>query len=1143
VQTLLSFGDNGEACATELSISCPNIDNTILTEIVDRIFREMYSTGATISGVAALTRLASLKSSVRERLLATVYSQSDFLSARLECAECVLKAGHIEEAVDALEFIATGEDEYCGDRVRAAQLLLEAGRDASAIETLREMAEDADMLSVRANAASILFVNDRSDENRKLISELLELSTDDDYDSIDEEAIARLLSAGEKELALPLIRERAKPPLRTDTLSGLPRTQIAACQTIAAHHDRTEALSALNALLDSQHVSLRGKTEVVEAIASLGNEEAARSHLQNLIGGDPDYSHTDWFVLEMLDRLNLRKELELVGLHLLRRALSDSHSGIDATAIVTRLADKLDNTQLSQLIEASIDRTRDPRLVINLAIIGMREKAVRLLLHWLNGTDPNLKVEAAKAISMLGERYVGLRTLVRIVKDAEQTFDIRLSAAEALDRINEAKAAERAYRRLIRDTSISIEQRCMAARRLDQRHPRCNESTWAVLFPLFIDGSVALNDRIAIGEALLQLTQSEFFEFEEDEILEEFFEALESSNTSATDALAIIGVLAEQRLPLAGIPRALALVEDPTVPRKDQIELLRKFVLWSEDELASKKLIELAKNQDLALSERIEALSHADLGTAAKARDILIDISKDGLIPLKWRLEAASAGSHSRQESEHTTLILLDDTISVSARVSALRELRFSLDQKTLLLRKIVETNGLNNWDRLLIIDNAISFGDADLACRLLIDAASDTPLSIAELTEIGKAFRAVGNNERASYFLKAALSSPEIVIINCEDQQPVIEAAELLAQIGFAEHSVRFLRDIMSLIDTYTLPEALNALERIASKSEARQAAGKILPTLVREAHDPKTYVSSWRSLFEQFLTKGWSADLTPLFAIANDPSRRLHDRAEAAHLIYRYAPSDPSAGLALKAQHILIDLLSSGDAPIDAVVSLIEIARSCDLKLQAMHAFEKMTALTNLEPKDYLGLAKLAYEMGDRDRARRFLEQISPGDEAAVFLAPWDERTVREVQGDDRLKRMRTARVFDERVPVVDRLFDARDAALEDGDQRAIRLILDTARDGQFDPNDRLHAIEVLEELGYRQIPTDLLPSVLAHEDVDDFWAGDMLLRLGGKEEALERFRRAIKTCPLEYRDQIARRLADLQAVRLLEELNELK
>jgi predicted negative regulator of RcsB-dependent stress response len=120
------------------------------------------------------------------------------------------------------------------------------------------------------------------------------------------------------------------------------------------------------------------------------------------------------------------------------------------------------------------------------------------------------------------------------------------------------------------------------------------------------------------------------------------------------------------------------------------------------------------------------------------------------------------------------------------------------------------------------------------------------------------------------------------------------------------------------------------------------------------------------------------------------------------------------------------------------------------------------------------------------------------------------------------------------------MDRLLDARDMVSGYGDRRALKLIFDAANDEQLDPNDRLQAIDVMRELEYRDIPLKLLPSILVHPEVDDYWAGDVLLGFGKKAEALERFRRAIKSCPRHYRDQIARKLADLQAVTLLEELN---
>jgi len=164
----------------------------------------------------------------------------------------------------------------------------------------------------------------------------------------------------------------------------------------------------------------------------------------------------------------------------------------------------------------------------------------------------------------------------------------------------------------------------------------------------------------------------------------------------------------------------------------------------------------------------------------------------------------------------------------------------------------------------------------------------------------------------------------------------------------------------------------------------------------------------------------------------------------------------------------------------------------------------------------------------------------QIDEAEEKVGFLGPWDERVVKDLQGEEHLRHVRALRVFNENEPDIDRLLDARDMVSEYGDRQALQLIFDTAYDEQLDANDRLQAIEVMGELGYRDIPLKLLPDILARSEVDDYWAGDVLLGFGNKAEALERFRKAIKSCPTNYRDQIGRRLADLQAVALLEELN---
>jgi tetratricopeptide (TPR) repeat protein len=487
VEALLSFGDNGEICAIEVSIACATVSEKIITKIVDRIFRETYSTGMTMSGHSALTRLAAQRASVKGRLIEAVYSHRDFIAARLEYAECLLGSGHLKEALNALKFIAEGEHEYHGDRIRAAELLLRNGQEKLASEVLHEMARDADDLGMRADAASILFVNDQSEANRDLVAALLKEDPEDAFDTVYESTIARLLSVGEENLALPLIRERAKPPSQADRLFHLPREEIAACRAIAAHHDRGEAVAALEELLSWEHITLRGKAEVLEALADIGTEEIARELLRKAIGRGPDYEGADWFVLEMLTRLELEKELKAVGGYLLRRGLEKPSDGIEVSEIVARLVNILDHEELAELIRPRFHVVRDTRLVSCLATLGYRDEAIDLLKGWVKASDLSQKIDAAKALCVIGERKLGVRTLNQIVKNSGSGFDIRLEAARALEQVDEAGAAAKAYRTLLCDTTLSIEERCRSAHYFNEDANRRSEIAWEVLFPQFVD--------------------------------------------------------------------------------------------------------------------------------------------------------------------------------------------------------------------------------------------------------------------------------------------------------------------------------------------------------------------------------------------------------------------------------------------------------------------------------------------------------------------------------------------------------------------------------------------------------------------------------------------------------------------------------
>jgi hypothetical protein len=248
VNALLAFGDKGEGCATEVAISCNRVGEKIVKNIVDRIFREMFSTGPSISSADALTRLAQRRVSVKRRLLEAALSHHDFMGAKLQCAECLLDSGHSEDGLRALLNMARDEDEDPPVRTHAAELLYKHGHKGLPEKVLNEIAWDAGELWMRAEAACILLENSRTEANREFVIALLKEPADE-IERVGENTLARLLSLGENEIALPAIRERARPPHKPGPLSELPREQIAAAKALATHHALEEGVDALRLLL------------------------------------------------------------------------------------------------------------------------------------------------------------------------------------------------------------------------------------------------------------------------------------------------------------------------------------------------------------------------------------------------------------------------------------------------------------------------------------------------------------------------------------------------------------------------------------------------------------------------------------------------------------------------------------------------------------------------------------------------------------------------------------------------------------------------------------------------------------------------------------------------------------------------------
>lgn len=1010
---LLSFGEDGVTCATEVCVACPVVSEKVIAKIVDRIFRETYSGGMTIMGAAALTRLCWRRQSVAKRLIEEICSGREFFDSAVQCAECLLDSGRLPDAFSALEFIAKNEHGYHGDRVRASGLLLENGRRVNALKVLADMAENADEVWTRADAAAILFKHDRSVSNRKLISEILKEDADDDLGGVHESTLAGLLSIGEKSLVLPILRERAMPPARPGYLSEMPRSQIEACKAIASYHDRNEAALALKVLFSWSHASLRGKAEVLEGLADIGFEDDARKLLTDMIGAGPGYVGSDWFVLELLGRFNLEVQIQSVGLYLLRLSLNGKTSGQSVADIVGRLLPHVSRNELASCLREKSHLFENSDTIACLATLGFREEAFARLKSHLRSADFSARVDAAEALCSIGERKLGIQTLNRIVKSPNVEFSTRLTAIDSLRRVDEIAAADKASIFLIRDERLSIENRCNVARSLGEDRDRASETIWDVMFPRLIDEVVSLEEKIAISKLLLTVSPPEWGDYEDEDVVWVLIDILEDEAVSAVDAWRVAGVLASERYSIRELPRVAALVEDSSIPLSVRINGLRSFVIYSDDGLAAQKIIEYSRCIDVPYADAIEALvSVLSVDLRQGALDQIRAIARDKSVPPKWRLKAAEeleAKGRDISSKREIVEVIEDIYVSVQERLSAIDKLvRISDAERVALIISVSRTPQLCAWDRIQIAEALVKVQAIEFVRGLLDEVISDVPLSPVEMTSVARLLQSIGSASAAVSMLEKIVGLPDVILEEIEDVSFAVEAAEMLAgAYGEAEKAELLLRRLLSVVGWWQRGEVLTGIAEIVGEDAARRLAHDMMSDIVAElAKPPDEYIGDWLYLLETFLRAGWITDLSLLNSVLADSNRRLSDRIHAAAAMYRHGERDVSKEWVRIVQNKLTEIAADETASVHDRLNLISALSECGLKELAREKVNVLRSSGHLSAGERKALGKCLADLGDRAEARTVLEDVASSQDASDRLFSRDERVIKPILGDERFK-----------------------------------------------------------------------------------------------------------------------------------------
>lgn len=508
---------------------------------------------------------------------------------------------------------------------------------------------------------------------------------------------------------------------------------------------------------------------------------------------------------------------------------------------------------------------------------------------------------------------------------------------------------------------------------------------------------------------------------------------LDTKALSSPEALELASVLAKAGVGLGELPRIGSLFDDHKISLAQRISILKSFLRpEGDDPDASARLLAIVNEEGTTYAQAIDALKTLN---GPRSRDLLASFVDDAAIPPKWRLTAASPiGFPFGPRDGWTGLLRLihDESVSIRMRLLTLSKLPklFANDERAALLPRISCTPALGNWERIAIAKAAMDIKAIDLAKALLNEALSEAPLSIAEVCDIAKSLHALGETKRALALLQTLIVLPTIILKETEDLSSAIEAAKLMAKLGEKSKAADFLAGLVHLASSWVVVEVLEAIKEIAGKEAAKCAASNLITEVISALKDPsQDYIGYWHRVFEYFLSNDWISDLRPLLVVAEDHSKLLSDRAEAAAAIYRNGWRDKSQDWERIAQCTLTGLAANKELSTRDLIELVPVLRVTGLVKRAEQIVGELLDVEQLKPEDRRALANLLAKTGDVMGAKVSLEAISEEDEGAGYLGPWDEELIVKLRGEEHLANVLMTRAFDEKEPLFDRVFQARD------------------------------------------------------------------------------------------------------------------
>ena len=1129
LRSLLEYGEEGLECAAHVIAGARRPEHgKVAISIAERFLREAKDEEPTLVAQRMLTKLAEANEAVCSLLIDEL--NSTFLMSDTFIAECLLDAGETDEALEHLLWIAERHDGESWSRITSAELLLKHGYREEALEALRDVARDGDELWSCAEAASILYEEERTAENRELLVDLCAIEPNASRERIFSSTLDRLMAMGEADLALPHL-EISKWPSE-DKVSRILSLHdaITSAKLIALHRDKPAAKELLLELAAS-FAKMREKAQIACALADIGFFQEAQAVLRATL--DVSALEIDWRTAEQLIRLGLADEarcaVEATILHL----LDGRHTVYNAVSLIEHALPIFDKKAMSAFLLSRARSLKEPILSRSLALLGAPEDARRLLSELLDDADPALRVDAAGYLCELGDAQLGQKALRLVVRNKRIAPEPRIAAAQKLKKVGLLRAAAFAFARITRDTGIETTHRTHAAIAFNELMHDKNDLVWHPLMRLLKDKSLPVADRVDAAETLIHIDGEDGYD---DLIYPEMLDMLDAPELSDRDILRVCASLGERGWKLGEMPRVLQALQSDTIHVSVKIDALRDIGRYGRNREIDQYLIEIAVFPNISVELRLKAIGAIwRPNENVEAQALLGEIARDSAIPPAWRFKAAK---EQRGDLQWETLSHLthDTSIDIGTRVEAAEALpaERTID-RIKVLQELANSAEITFWDRRQIARAANRLDMAELVTSVLRASRDDRPLSIWEMVELAKLCGELEHRNEAEETLRELLSLPLVILVSFEDTSTVIEGLRLAAKVDRPQAIARLEEMIDSdEIGWSSIVGVLNAYAELAGRDQAQIRATPIVEELgsaIRCCTDEE--YSSWIWHAKEFLEGGWFSDFDALLAFAENAAACVTERASACVLIMTYTDSHSSAHRA--ARNLLTQLCESEFSSLDRARVAQELARAGHDREMGIW-LDQCIASPPEEAKDRRTFASILYGLGRTEEARNLVKHMNPSDLVDGFMFRADKALVESVMDDDIADDATLQRIISNDDPF-DQIFPARDYVEEHGDPRAMALLLEAASGATGEPHCQLDAIDALNELGFRNLAREMF-AAMPKAEIEPYWFGAQLLRFGRKSEAKSFYAEAART-HVEYNESLIETgLADLELIEELEQ-----